>query len=244
MKRILHIPLLTSLFALMLLMTSCEVDSWNNIRGNGPVVSETREVPVFSSISVSLPSEVFVYQSPYRELTIEAQSNVLDVIETFVDGGELKIKLGNGIGLSSHETIRIYISSAMLNSIRLSGAVDLYSETTIVTDYLDVSISGSGNADLAVVAGEVRASISGSGNLWLEGSTIHQDLTISGSGNVSGFGLDSETANVSISGSGEVKVRVDEFLKARISGSGSVYYKGYPQIDGKVSGSGDIVNMN
>lgn len=244
MNRIHKSTLLLSVIALTMFMTSCEVDSWHNIRGSGPVVSETREVPIHRDIYVSVPAEVYIYQSPYQELTLEAQSNVLDAIETYVEDSELKIRLEDGAGLGSHETIRIYISSAMFNSIRLSGSVDLYSETSIVTDVLDVSISGSGKVDLAVVANEVRASISGSGNMWLEGSTINQELTISGSGNIYSFGLDSETADVSISGSGEAEVRVEEFMKARISGSGSVYYKGYPEIDGKVSGSGNIVNVN
>lgn len=244
MKRIHKSAMLLAVIFLSIFMTSCEVDSWHNIRGSGPVVSETREVPIHRDIYISVPAEVYIYQSPYQELTLEAQSNVLDAIETYVEGSELKIRLEDGAGLGSHETIRIYISSAMFNSIRLSGSVDLYSETSIVTDVLDVSISGSGKVDLAVVANEVRASISGSGNMWLEGSVINQELTISGSGDIYSFGLDSETADVNISGSGEAEVRVEEFMKARISGSGSVYYKGYPEIDGKVSGSGNIVNVN
>ena len=244
MKRIHKSAMLLAVIFLSIFMTSCEVDSWHNIRGSGPVVSETREVPIHRNIYISVPAEVYIYQSPYQELTLEAQSNVLDAIETYVEGSELKIRLEDGAGLGSHETILIYISSAMFNSIRLSGSVDLYSETSIVTDVLDVSISGSGKVDLAVVANEVRASISGSGNMWLEGSVINQELTISGSGDIYSFGLDSETADVNISGSGEAEVRVEEFMKARISGSGSVYYKGYPEIDGKVSGSGNIVNVN
>jgi hypothetical protein len=243
MKRLKNFSTLLPALAIALFMTSCESDSWHNIRGSGPVVSETRVVPIHRDIFISIPADVYIYQSQIKDLTIEAQSNVLDAIETYVSGNELKIKLENGAGLGRHEPIRIYISSAMYNNIRLSGSVNLYSETPIVTDDFDISISGSGNVDVAVVANTVRASISGSGKMWIEGTTLAEEFTISGSGDIYSFGLQSETSDVNISGSGKAEVSVDEFLKARISGSGSIYYKGYPTVDSRVSGSGNVVHV-
>jgi hypothetical protein len=244
MKRLKNFSTLLPALAIALFMTSCESDSWHNIRGSGPVVSETRVVPIHRDIFISIPADVYIYQNQVKDLTIEAQSNVLDAIETYVSGNELKIKLENGAGLGRHEPIRIYISSAMYNNIRLSGSVNLYSETPIVTDDFDISISGSGNVDVAVVANTVRASISGSGKMWIEGTTLAEEFTISGSGDIYSFGLQSETSDVNISGSGKAEVHVDEFLKARISGSGSIYYEGYPIVDSRVSGSGKVVHVN
>ncbi len=244
MKRLKNFPLFLFVSSLTLLITSCEVDSWQNIRGSGPVVSETRDVPIHRDLSVSIPADVYIYQSQERDLTIEAQSNVLDAIETRVSGSELKIGLENGAGLGSHEPIKIYISSAMFNTIRLSGSVNLYSETQIVTDDFDIGISGSGNVDVAVVANNVKASISGSGKMWIEGTTLDEEFTISGSGDIYSFGLLCETSDVAISGSGKAEVKVTEYLNAHISGSGSVYFKGYPEVDSHVSGSGNVVHVN
>lgn len=230
-------------FALALFLNSCEGDGWNNIRGTGPVYSETRVVPVHRDISVAIPADVYIVQSPVRDLTIEAQANVLDAIETYVSGNELKIKLENGAGLGRHETIKIYISSAFYNNIRLSGSVNLYAETPIVTDVFDVSISGSGSVDAEVFANTVRASISGSGKISLAGTTIAENFTVSGSGDIYAFGLLSETANISISGSGTTEVSVAEFLKASISGSASIFYRGFPDVDSRISGSGKVVRV-
>jgi len=235
---------ISTLLPMIALFSSCEKDSWHNIHGSGPVMSETRDVPIHRDLSISIPADVYIYQSQNRELTLEAQANVLDAIETYVTDSELKIGLENGAGLGDHETIKIYISSAMYNSIRLSGSVNLYSETQIVTDGLNVSISGSGNVDLAVDANTVSVSISGSGKVWLEGSTIAEEFTISGSGDIYSFDMQSETADINISGSGNAEVNVAEYMKIRISGSGSVFYLGYPTIDSQISGSGKIIHVN
>jgi len=232
------------LVAVSFFLISCERDNWHNIRGTGPVISETRDVPIHRNLSVSIPADVYIYQSQVQELTIEAQANILDAVETYVSGSELKIGLEDGAGLGRHEPIKIYISSALFNYIRLSGSVNLYSETTIVTDNLDISISGSGNVDVAVLANTVRANISGSGKMWIEGSTITEVLTISGSGDIYSYNLLSETSDISISGSGNAEVNVADFLKARISGSGSIYYMGYPTVDSRIAGSGSVIHVN
>lgn len=244
MKSIKNLRNLLPLLAVSLSLASCESDNWRNIRGTGPVISETRIVPNFRDLSVSIPADVYIYQGQEKDLTIEAQSDILDAIETYVSGSGLNIGLEEGAGLGSHEPIKIYISSAMYNTIRLSGSVNLFSETVIVTDDFDISISGSGNVDVAVDANTVRASISGSGKMWLEGVTITEEFTVSGSGDIYSFGLYSETSDISISGSGNTEVSVAEFLKARISGSGSIYYQGYPDVDSRISGSGNVIHVN
>ncbi|MFH1121252.1 MAG: head GIN domain-containing protein [Bacteroidota bacterium] len=244
MKQTRILRLMLPLMAFAIFMSSCETDNWNNIRGKGPVVSENRNVPIHRDILVSIPADVFIYQSPVRDLTIEAQANVLDAIETYVNGNELKIRLEDGAGLAGHERITIYISSAMYNNIRLSGSVNLYSETPIVTDDFDITISGSGEADVEVISNTVHASISGSGKMWIEGSTAYEEITISGSGDIYSFGLQSETSDISISGSGNAEATVEDFLKAHISGSGSIYYSGYPDVDSHVSGSGNVIHVN
>lgn len=244
MKPIANFRLVLPLIVVSLFLSSCEIDNWHNIRGSGPVVTESRDVPFHRDVMISIPADVYIYQSQDRELTIKAQSNILDAIKTSVSGEELKIGLENGAGLGQHETIKIYISSTVYNTIRLSGSVNLYSETPIVTDDFEVSISGSGMVDVDVDAFSVKAFISGSGKMWIEGITQHEEFTVSGSGDIYSFGLESETSDINISGSGNTEVSVSEYLRARISGSGKIYYSGNPEIDSQISGSGKVIRSN
>ena len=224
--------------------TSCESDKLDSIRGSGPVYAETRDLPIHRDISIAIPADVFIYQSQVKEVTIEAQANILEVIETHVQDSELEIKLKKRVELGTYEPIKVYISSAMFNTIHLSGTVNLYSETPIVTDVLDVSISGTGEVDILVTANMVKASISGNGKMWLDGKTISEVLTISGTGNIYAFGLLTESSDISISGTGNAEISVKDHLKADISGSGNIYYRGYPSIDSRIIGTGRLIHVD
>src|SRR5690606_36326166 len=111
------------------------------------------------------------------------------------------------------------------------------------------------------------ATMSGSGSLEINGSFPDQDrfrLTVSGSSktivegmfqadevnvDISGSGdanlerIQCNKGDVKISGSGEVRMNVEETLKVRISGSGKVYYTGNAVVDSKVSGSGEVIKF-
>ena len=50
--------------------------------------------------------------------------------------------------------------------------------------------------------------------------------------------LESKDAEVSIAGSGSVKVWATDKLESSIVGSGDVYYKGRPLVESKTVGSG------
>lgn len=229
-----------TILAFTLLFASCEIE-YDRISGIGPVITEERHVSILKNVSLSIPAEVYLYQGNDEEMIIEAQSNILDIIETEVSGNELRLKFENGVGVGRHEKIKVYITSRDFNHIHIAGSGDIYNETPISTNSMDLKISGSGNIYLADVdVDELEASISGSGKITVKGTCIDQYLRISGSGDIHNFDLDSENAEVQISGSGKTEVTVDDYLYARISGSGSVYYVGHPLVESRISGSGGV----
>jgi hypothetical protein len=65
-------------------------------------------------------------------------------------------------------------------------------------------------------------------------------LTLSGFGTFEAPELESQTAEVRISGAGSATVRVTDNLKANVSGAGSIDYYGSPAVDRNVSGAGSI----
>ncbi len=105
--------------------------------------------------------------------------------------------------------------------VRAQARKPIYTDPFLVAVSLDVILSGSGNIDLV-------------------GSLENQDVTISGSGDYEGADLESLIAEVLISGSGSVNVRVEDQLDVLISGSGNVRYYGSPELDQSVTGSGSI----
>lgn len=231
--------------AAAMLFTSCEKEWIDVVRGTGPIVSEDRTTPSYNEISLNIPADVYIYQGENEGITIEAQDNVLDVIDTRVRSNELDIKFEDGVVVKRFEPIKIYITTQDLSEIRISGSGNVYNETPIVTDELSVKISGSGNVDLhGIDTPRMMARISGSGKVYLSGFCANQSLQISGSGDIYAFDLLSETADVSISGSGKTELTATDYLHAEISGSGNVYYKGHPDVESHISGSGGIYSAN
>ncbi len=228
-----------------LLFSSCENEWVDVVKGSGPVVSENRNTPSFRNLTLSVPADVYISQGDAEGITIEAQNNILDVLRTDVRHDELEIRFDNGVVAKRYETIKVYITTKEITQIKISGSGNVSNETPILTNELNLRISGSGNVELTDIDTHILdARISGSGNVNIGGYCTEQYLNISGSGDVYGFGLLTESADIRISGSGKTEIAVADYLNATISGSGKIYYKGSPDINSSISGSGGIYHVN
>lgn len=229
----------------LILFSSCERDFFDVVKGDGPIVSENRYTQSWDEVALMIPADVYIVQGEDEGITIEAQDNVLDVIETEVRHGELKLKFEDGVVVKRFDPIKVYVTTNDISQITVSGSGNVYNESPLVTNELRVRISGSGNVDLHDIDTPLMdARISGSGKVYLDGFTADLYLQISGSGDIYAFDLLTETAEVSISGSGRTEVTVADYLDAQISGSGSIYYRGHPDIDSRISGSGGLYHVN
>jgi hypothetical protein len=223
----------------MLFFTACE-----KVVGEGPVVTQTRNVSNFTRISVSIPGKVNYRIDPQFSVQIQAQQNVLDILQTNLEGNELVIKVKDGKRLKEHEDIVVSISAPHLIFVNLSGSAEVNVTGNLVEADLGTKVSGSGNINVqqAALTGKLSGTISGSGNIKvLTGTAKNEDMRISGSGNIDLANIIAETAVTEISGSGDIWVNLSISLNATISGSGSVYYRGHPLISTHVSGSGKVV---
>jgi hypothetical protein len=109
-------------------------------------------------------------------------------------------------------------------------------------DQVQVTITGSGDADLGQIeADRLEVRLTGSGDLVVQGGGVeHQTISTSGTGVYRARDLESATAAVRVSGSGNVILRVADELEARVTGSGDVRYAGYPAVREDTDGSGDV----
>lgn len=236
MKKSILVP---GVLLLLLLTTSCR----KKITGEGPSVTQTRTVTNFTSVSLSLPALMYVTQEQDYKFTIEAQQNILDIIQTSVTAGDLRIKFDNGKNIGSHDKIIIRVSAPVFNGLVISGTGEISGTNALQTSSLRLALSGSGSIILpqADVAGKLDAYISGSGNIQVSnGVAVAGSLNISGSGSLEMLGVTFKNVDARISGSGNIKATITGELDAYISGSGSVYYKGTPAINSQISGSGAV----
>lgn len=219
-------------------LTSCE-----KITGEGPIISQDRNYTGFESVSVNISGRVIHTTGNDYRVLIHAQQNILDIIQTKMEGEELIIKFKEGKNVRSHEEIIVELTSPVLKAAHLAGSADMRIENELQQSQLSMSLSGSGNivATKVTLTGQLRASISGSGNITInEGTANDSWLRITGSGNIYVDAVNNNSAYAEISGSGNIRVKASQALEARIQGSGSVLYRGTPQVTSNVSGSGSV----
>lgn len=215
------------------------------VRGSGVVTTEDREVSNFSSVELRGAGNLDIKQTGEETLSVEAEDNLIDRIETSVEGETLIIQIKNPWFFWSFwptKEINYSLSVDDLEKVSISGSGSAKADKLSADDF-EINISGSGNVDLTLDVKNLDIDISGSGKVILDGTSTKNDLNISGSGKYDAQNLSSETVKINISGSGESIVNAKKLLDVKISGSGKVQYLGSPDIDQDISGSGSIKRL-
>jgi Putative auto-transporter adhesin, head GIN domain len=232
--------ILTALAA-MLFISSCK-----KISGEGPVVTQQRPVAGYSKLAVDVSAKVFYAIDTVYQLEVQAQQNILDVLQTNIIGNELAIKVKDGYRIGSNAGVIVKITAPSPEAIQLSGSGECILTGSLTRANLQLRVSGSGDITIPSVniTGTLTAAISGSGSIRIQaGAVKNEDLRISGSGKMEMANVVAEKAVTDISGSGDMRLHVTQNLNASISGSGSVYYFGMPQVSTHISGSGKVVRL-
>lgn len=220
--------------------------SCRKVTGEGPLEISNRAVNNFSSLSVGISGTIYFTQAAQHSVKIEAQRNILDVIETYTVGNELIIKFRNNVNVRSHDKITVWISAPSLNGLHLSGAATMNVTGDLTSSNFNTAVSGSGSLtiDSLKITDKLTTAVSGSGSLKiLSGFCKTENVSVSGSGSNDLRGIKTERADVHISGSGSARVFPSQVLDAHISGSGNIYYLGNPVIYTHISGSGGVIRM-
>lgn len=236
MKKSLQLIILGALF-----VTATGYSQSNRVKGNGKIVTEKRTTASYDEINVSGFFDVVLVSGKEGDITIKAEENLLPYIKVEVKDNVLKIYNEKNINISTKADIILTVPFEQISAVSLSGSGDVKSKNTIVASNLKAKLSGSGDLTLDVKATDFEASLSGSGDVVVTGNADSFTSKTSGSGDVDAVNLIAKKANVTISGSGDMKLNCSESLYARVSGSGDIEYKGNPESkDTKVSGSGEI----
>ncbi|MCH2214312.1 MAG: DUF2807 domain-containing protein [Flavobacteriales bacterium] len=233
MKRALIIGLVT-----LTIFTSCDKKD-----DPGPTIIENRSIPEFAELQLNGSHELRINPANDFEIRITAPDNLMPYIETYVTGEKLFIReRSNDI---DHDRVLIEISENFLNSIQLNGSGRIFAEDTVYSESLEISIDGSGEADLLTQTELLRLDIDGSGRIDARGEASDVRSHISGSGLILSKNISSSTAEAKIEGSGSIEIFAADNLFARIEGSGVIRYWGKPSsVNANVEGSGSILEMD
>jgi hypothetical protein len=241
----------------MLMFDGC-YKPWHHVEGNMDVETEFRDVSSFEKVFNEGNFDVYIIQDGKSEVEIEAESNLIPLISTHIEGSVLVIETHDD--LRNNYPMKIYVHADEIDELRLSGS-GLLEAAGLTTGNLEIDLSGSGSMFYSGTSDDVNCDLSGSGNIGLDLDSDHLEADISGSGDIEVFGTANDAdlkisgsgsfhayefliqdCHTKISGSGSMYLNVEDYLYVNISGSGNVYYLGNPSLDVDISGSGSVIH--
>lgn len=215
-----------------------------NVAGSGHASSVKRDLKAFHEIAANLPAKIELVQGNSEGVAIEADDNLLPLIETTVKDGELIIRAVKGVKLSGNNSIKITVNVRNIDNLSLASSADL-SAARLSVPKLSSSIAGSGRITIKdLQSDDLSVSIAGSGRFEAQGTAKAMEVNIAGSGDVSTARLSVQEVEISIAGSGNATLWVRKGLTVSIAGSGDVRYYGEGSLrDSSTMGSGHVKQM-
>ncbi|MEM7453270.1 MAG: DUF2807 domain-containing protein [Planctomycetota bacterium] len=208
--------------ALTISIAGCNISfngSSSGVAGSGTKKSEDREVTEFTRIVIEGVGEVEISIAEEASLSIATDDNILELIESTVEDGVLKIRPTESI----NPTIgpEITIATLALEGVTVDGAAAL-DITGDLGESLDIVLNGAGNVE---------------GN----GSVNDLNIETNGAGNVDLEELEADSVKIVLNGAGNGTVHANSSVDATINGFGSVTVHGNPaDVNRSVNGLGSV----
>jgi len=204
-------------------LNSFKTSKSSKVEGSGIKKKEIRVFKEFTSLNLDGAYAVFVKIGKKQKVVLEADDNIIPMIETKMINKGLVISLDESI--SAENTVKIFIIVPSLNKVNIAGS--MFAE-----------ISGINNKGF-------KLNLAGSAAVEILGKTDKLKINLAGSGVIDSRKLKARVTYVNIAGSGLVDLFSSKELIAKITGSGNVTYLGNPKkINKKVVGSGSITRNN
>lgn len=207
-------------------------------RGSGNVQRETRAVGSFTGVSVSsgIRGEVKVGT---QRVELEADDNVLPIIETVVEDGTLMVRFKHHGSLRTETPIVVRVTAPSIEALDASGGSSIRAEVAS-SDDLSIQSSGGGEVHVKHVAvKKLHADVSGGGGLFLDGAADQVRLALSGGSRCVGEQFRTRALRINASGGSIARLAVTDKVNGAASGGSVIHVSGTPEL--RVSSTGGSI---
>lgn len=196
------------------------------------------ELQPFESIGIDTFAHVVLQKGEVESIKIESEKDVSGLLKVHVDDKRLWITSPPDIGVIHEVTIIVTYKSINGLVVHRSGKVTC--NESIETSWLGIIQNGRGNISLAVDVMALDVTLTKTGNITITGSSEDVKVLNTGTGNIEASKLEATGARITIKGSGNVSMHVEEELSAVLQGTGDLILQGSPRLKSLVSGIGQI----
>ena len=207
--------------------------------GNGNLKNEERYVNQnFDKIIGSGGLEIYLTEGSENKIIVEADENLLEIIETSISNGILTIQTKKNI--ISSEAKRVLITFKNLSVVKANSGTTITGKSIIRNKILTLEGSSGATIDMEVFAKELFAKTSSGAIININGkATILYAQTSSGS-ELNAKDLNTINSNIKAHSGSKIIITTQNKLEATVTSGGNIQYYGNPNAvikDGDSSGS-------
>lgn len=233
-----------ALLLIVITTSSCDYKfTITGIDGNGNVTKDDR---IFSEkidvVKASNGLDVVVVNSTVQVVSVEADENLQDIIETELKNGVLYVRTTKNIRKAKSKKVTIaYIE---LDGIHASSGTNVKSLSGVVSNNLDLKASSGAQMELTVLAKELSAQASSGGKITLKGQARNFGSKASSGSVIDARELIAIHCTSRASSGGSISLNIERSLDAKASSGGEIKYQGEPElITENTSSSGSVRKM-
>lgn len=207
--------------ALVALLAGCAnlgiSEDFNGVVGDGPIVTQTREVGAFTGVQVGGGIHLRAQVGAEQSVQLAGQQNILDILDTEVEGGILHIR--NRANYSASREVTLTVSVESLDDLDLSGGAE-------------GQVRGVDSDELAVV-------VSGGAELTIDGRAADLHLEATGGAQAHLADLEVDIAHIECSGGSQAELNAGSVM-GEASGGCIVDLNDDAMVDVDVSGGSQV----
>ena len=161
---------MTNFFKLIsiFILCSCIYSCQKMVTGNGISATESRNLNgSFNSIEVSTGIDLYLTQSQTTSITVKADKNLMEFINTEIEGETLKIFVKGNI--KHKNAIKVMVHFKTIEQITASSGSDVFSTNSIKVSKIGLTTSSGSDMKLSVETDHLESYCSSGRNLTLEG---------------------------------------------------------------------------
>ncbi|PKA83835.1 putative autotransporter adhesin-like protein [Ulvibacter sp. MAR_2010_11] len=228
----------------LLVLSSCNFNlQLGQVDGNGHVTTEERPLNgPFHEVKGSAGLDVYLSEGAEEKVVVEADENLMEIIETEIHNGRLTITTTESIGRSKAK--KVHVTYVSLDKILASSGSDVIANSVVKSEVLSLDASSGADLEVEIFAKEAYVETSSGADIKVSGKASSLFADASSGSDLNAKNLMVLNCNADASSGADITVNVKESLKADASSGGDVNYYGNPSaVTNNGSKSGSVRKM-
>lgn len=210
------------------------------VKGSGKVIEQNRNLSDFYKIHVEDGIDVHILQGEKESVTVKADDNLADYIQTEVENGTLFIS-SNARNIWRNKAFDVYVTIKNLEAISATDGSDVYGLGLLELDDLLIKCSSGSDLEMEIHANTLHCNLRGGSDVKLKGKVQTLIAKTTGGSDLLAKRLDTNKCEIEARGGSDAWVSVHEELDAQAFGASDIHYYGSPkQVYSKAKSGSDI----